>query len=51
MEEKNTVLNEISDFNLRVSERLNDLTTVAPALKQGNPVGLRFRLPLVLNTQ
>lgn len=51
VEEKNTVLNEISDFNLRVSERLNDLTTVAPALKQGNPVGLRFRLPLVLNTQ
>src|SRR5690606_7847111 len=50
VEEKTAVLNEISDFNTRISERLNDLTTVAPALKRGNPVGLRFRLPLVLNT-
>lgn len=50
VEEKTSVLNEISDFNNKVSERLNDLTTVAPALKRGNPVSLRFRLPLVLNT-
>ena len=50
VEEKTAVLNEISDFNTRICERLNDLTTVAPALKRGNPVGLRFRLPLVLNT-
>ncbi|WP_108425009.1 MULTISPECIES: hypothetical protein [Flagellimonas] len=50
VEEKTAVLNEISDFNTKISERLNDLTTVAPALKRGNPVGLRFRLPLVLNT-
>ena len=50
VEEKTDVLNEISDFNHKISERLNDLTTVAPALKRGNPVSLRFRLPLVLNT-
>lgn len=50
VEEKTAVLNEISDFNSKISEQLNDLTTVAPALKRGNPVSLRFRLPLVLNT-
>lgn len=50
VEEKTSVLNEISNFNTKISARLNDLTTVAPALKRGNPVGLRFRLPLVLNT-
>jgi len=50
VEEKTDVLNEISDFNNKISARLNDLTTVAPALKRGNPVSLRFRLPLVLNT-
>lgn len=50
VEEKTSILNEISDFNSKISERLNDLTTVAPAIKRGNPVSLRFRLPLVLNT-
>ncbi len=50
VEEKTSVLNEITDFNTKVSELLNDLTTVAPAIKRGNPVSLRFRLPLVLNT-
>lgn len=50
MEEKQSVLNEIADFNEQITERLNNLT-VAPALKRGIPVGLRFRLPLVLNTQ
>lgn len=50
VEEKTSVLNEIEDFNTKISTRLNDLTTVAPALKRGNPVSLRFRLPLLLNT-
>ncbi len=40
----------IPDFNDEVSARLNDLTTVAPALKRGIPVSMKFRLPLVLNT-
>ncbi len=51
VQENANILNKISDFNTKVSERLNDLTTVAPALKRGIPVSLRFRLPVVLNTQ
>ncbi|WP_298929820.1 hypothetical protein [uncultured Allomuricauda sp.] len=50
VEENTAILNEISDFNAKISDRLNDLTTVAPALKRGIPVGLKFRLPIVLNT-
>ena len=50
VEENTEILNEISDFNTKVSNRLNDLTTVAPALKRGIPVALKFRLPIVLNT-
>lgn len=43
------ILNEISDFNTQIKSRLKDLT-VAPALKRGNPVSLRFKLPIVINT-
>ncbi|TAI47176.1 hypothetical protein [Flagellimonas allohymeniacidonis] len=50
VEEKESVLNEIANFNTEVSRRLNDLTTVAPALKRGVPVSIRFRLPIILNT-
>lgn len=49
--EENIRINElIPRFNEEISNRLNDLTTVAPALKQGSPVSMKFRLPLVLNT-
>ncbi|MDT0620900.1 hypothetical protein [Croceitalea vernalis] len=49
--EENVKINELlPGFNAEISSRLNDLTTVAPALKQGNPVSMKFRLPLVLNT-
>lgn len=49
--EENLRINElIPGFNEEISNRLNDLTTVAPALKQGNPVSMKFRLPLALNT-
>jgi len=47
-EEINTLL---PNFNEEVSQRLNDLTTVAPALKHATPVSMKFRLPLQLNTQ
>lgn len=48
---KNAVIeNEIPNFSNTVTQRLNDLTTVAPALKQGIPVSMKFRLPIVLNT-
>lgn len=50
VEEKTAILNEIADFNTKITDRLNDLTTVAPALKWGIPVNLRFKLPIVLNT-
>jgi len=49
--EENSRINDlIPDFNEEISNRLNDLTTVAPALKRGNPVSIKFRLPLVVNT-
>ncbi|MEX0314763.1 MAG: hypothetical protein AB3N18_11340 [Allomuricauda sp.] len=50
VEENQAVLNEIEDFNTKISNQLNDLTTVRPALKRGIPVSLRFKLPIVLNT-
>ena len=51
VEEKEAVLSEIKNFNSEVTRRLNDLTTVAPAINRGIPVSVRFRLPIVLNTQ
>ncbi|MEO1486070.1 MAG: hypothetical protein AAFU57_09990 [Bacteroidota bacterium] len=50
VEERSAVLQEIEDFNATITKRLNDLTTVAPALKRGVPVSIQFRLPVVLNT-
>ncbi|MEZ4810311.1 MAG: hypothetical protein R2819_08115 [Allomuricauda sp.] len=49
VEEKTVVLSQIKDFKTEVTKRLNDFT-VKPALKRGIPVSMRFRLPLVLNT-
>jgi len=43
-------LKGMEDFNGILTKRLNHLATVAPALKRGTPVSLRFRLPLLLNT-
>lgn len=42
---------QLPNLSNELSERLNDLTTVAPALKQGVPVSVRLRLPLILNTE
>lgn len=49
LEENLNILKEIEDFNTQITGRLKDLT-VAPALKRGTPVSLRFRLPIVVNT-
>ncbi|MEO9513167.1 MAG: hypothetical protein ABJN84_11640 [Flavobacteriaceae bacterium] len=49
IEENPNILKEIEEFNAEITSRLLDLT-VAPALKRGTPVSLRFRLPLVVNT-
>ena len=43
-------IQQIPNFGKDVGDLLNDLTTVAPALKRGVPVSVRVRLPLVLNT-
>ncbi len=51
VEENSKVLGEIENFNELVTERLNEITTVSPAHKRGIDVGMRIRLPLVLNTQ
>ncbi|WP_343487351.1 hypothetical protein [Allomuricauda sp. d1] len=40
----------IPEFSQEVTQRLNDVTTVAPALKRGIPVSMKFRLPIILNT-
>lgn len=51
MENSPTINQMLPNFNEEVTKRLNDLTTVAPALKRGIPVGIKFRLPIVLNTE
>lgn len=50
IQEKNSINKVLPQLKEELSERLNDLTTVAPALKRGTPVSIKFRLPLVLNT-
>ncbi len=49
IQENNIIQDAFPDLKEEVSMRLNDLTTVAPALKRGIPVSLKFRLPIVLN--
>ncbi len=50
IQEKNTINKVLPQLKEELSQRLNDLTTVAPALKRGTPVSIKFRLPIVLNT-
>ncbi len=50
IQEKNTVNKVLPELKGLLSKRLNKLTTVAPALKRAKPVSIKFRLPLVLNT-
>ena len=47
----NTTEQQLPNIRNELGERLNDLTTVAPALKRGVPVSVRVRLPLILNTE
>ncbi|MEM1336785.1 MAG: hypothetical protein AAF634_07655 [Bacteroidota bacterium] len=46
-----SVQQELPNIGEELRERLKELTTVAPALKQGVPVSVSVRLPLVLNTK
>ncbi|WP_422350040.1 hypothetical protein [Flagellimonas sp.] len=50
MEVSPSILAEIQDFNEQIRNQLKDLT-VAPAVKRAKKVSMRFRLPVVLNTQ
>jgi len=50
IEENDAVAQAIPGFYNEINARLNDLTTVKPAHKRGIPVSVRFRLPIVLNT-
>ncbi|MEN1784616.1 MAG: hypothetical protein AAGF77_05685 [Bacteroidota bacterium] len=45
------VQKHIPNFREEVGKRLNDITTVAPAHKQGIPVSMVVRLPLILDTK
>ncbi len=51
IQDNHRVQETLPNFNEEVTRRLNDLTTVAPALKRGMPVSMKFRLPIVLNTE
>jgi len=51
IEEKTDLDEVLPGFEREVSKRLNDLTTVAPAIKRGIPVSMRFRLPIVVDTE
>ena len=50
IQEKNEVNQTLPNLKEELSKRLNDLSTVAPALKRSTPVSIKFTLPLVLNT-
>jgi hypothetical protein len=50
VEENDVISNAIPGFYNEINSRLNDLTTVKPAHKRGTPVSIKFRLPIVLNT-
>lgn len=50
IQEKDDVKKVLPQLKDELSKRLNDLTTVAPALKRSTPVSIKFRLPLILNT-
>lgn len=48
--ERNTqVLEQIPEFNRLIQREINNLPQVEPALKQGTPVNVKFRIPIVLN--
>ncbi|NAS10457.1 hypothetical protein [Poritiphilus flavus] len=51
IEENQLVNDQIPEFNGIISQSLKSLPRVEPALKRGNPVNAKFRIPIVLNTK
>ena len=49
MEQNTRVLEQIPEFNRLMQREINALPQVEPALKQGVPVNVKFRIPIVLN--
>ncbi|MGI9552305.1 MAG: hypothetical protein ACR2MT_13985 [Aurantibacter sp.] len=49
--EKDDVIDErMPEFNQLITQGLEDLPPLAPALKRGMPVKAKFRIPIVLNS-
>lgn len=49
IERNNVLLDQIPEFNRLIQREINALPQVEPALKQGVPVNVKFRIPIVLN--
>ena len=49
IERNNRLLEQIPEFNRLIQREINALPQVEPALKQGVPVNVKFRIPIVLN--
>lgn len=50
IQDNNNLEQAIPKLKQEITTKLNDFTTVAPALKQGNPVSTLFTLPIVIKT-
>ncbi len=50
IEENSAIREQIPEFDGIITQSLNSLPRVEPALKRGIPVTAKFRIPLVLNT-
>lgn len=49
LEQNDQISAQIPDFNRLMQREINALPQVEPALKQGVPVNVKFRIPIVLN--
>lgn len=50
IEKDNSIDEQMPEFNQLITQGLEDLPPLAPALKRGIPVKAKFRIPIVLNT-
>jgi len=49
IERNDLLLEQIPEFNRLIQREINALPQIEPALKQGVPVNVKFRIPIVLN--
>lgn len=50
IEKDNSIDDQMPEFDQLITQGLEDLPPLAPALKRGIPVKAKFRIPIVLNT-